>query len=159
MTNQLPQPTPPTRQKAFDVVDGEREYQDVAHPSSPHPTLVEETNLLIEFTDKLAVAVTVQHPSPKAEPSEILREIASIAIRAMENHGVKPRENHVPASAGITGIVKAVAKSDSTKPAPKPAVATAPTPPVHPAAAPAHPPAHPTIIEHHPVPVPHGEKK
>lgn len=116
-TNLPPKPRPTVRNVAFDVIDGERDYQDAKHPGPR--TLIDDANLLIEFTDKLAVAVTVESPSPSANPREILREIAAIATRAMEDHGIVPRENHVPASAGITGVVKIVGKADAVGPAPK----------------------------------------
>ena len=118
MTNQLP--TRPTeREKVYDVLDGERGYQNATRPASPND-LVHFTNLLIEYTDKLAVDVVVDPSgaSPAGGPLKRLREIAAIAVQAMEVHGAQPRANHVPASAGITGTAHIVAKADNTKPAP-----------------------------------------
>jgi hypothetical protein len=108
--------TPPIRQKAFDIIDGEREYQDANFPSSPDTSLVDFASLLIEYTGKLAVDVVVESSSPTGGPLKRLREIAAIAVRAMEIHGAQPRENHVPASAGVTGVAHIVAKADMTKP-------------------------------------------
>jgi len=142
MTNQLPV-RPTHRDKVFDIIDGERDYQVKTRPESPVPTLVDETNLLIEYTDKLAVDVTVDSASPQGGPLKRLREIATIAIRAMENHGAQPRENHVPASAGITGTVKIVGGQDSTKPKPR---VNAVEPSLHPAPT-AHAPAT-LVVEH-----------
>ena len=144
VTNKVPTRTA-IRDKVYDVVDGEREFQQINHPSPLDPSLVDETNLLIEYTDKLAVDMTVDPngSSPAGGPLKRLREIAAIAIRAMEHHGAQPRENHVPASAGITGTVHITGKPDSTKPAPKVANPSAgmqtraPAPTPHPTAAPA----------------------
>ena len=116
MTNQLP--TRPTeREKVYDVIDGERGYQNANRPTSPND-LVHFTNLLIEYTDKLAVDVQVDPSgaSPAGGPLKRLREVAAIAVHAMEIHGAQPRANHVPASAGITGTAHIAAKPDSTKP-------------------------------------------
>lgn len=119
MTNQLPSTTK-VRQKAYDVIDGERDYQNATHPSSPPKTLTDHTNLLIEYTDKLAADVVAgKSSSPTGGPLKRLREIAAIAVHAMEEHGIQPRENHVPASAGITGTLHATAKPDSMAPAAK----------------------------------------
>lgn len=175
MNNQNPV-RPTDRNKVYDVVDGERDYQVKNHPTSPSPDITHFTNLLIEYTDKLAVDVAVNPSagmspahSPSGGPLKRLREIAAIAIHAMEVHGAAPRENHVPASAGVTGTVNIVGKADSTKPSPKPATPvpapaparTAPAPTPHPAptaapVAPAAPVQHPhpagtaeRDVEHH----------
>lgn len=146
MSNQPPKSRTETRNNAYDVIDGERDYQDLHHVS-PERTLVDDANLLIEYTDKLAADVhalaTGGGMSPSSNPLKRLREIAALAVRAMETHGVSPRENHVPASAGITGTVKIVGKADSTKPVPQQ--------PPHPAPAHAPQPAHhtPQPIVHH----------
>jgi hypothetical protein len=99
MTNLTPT-RPAVRANAFDVVDGERDYQDKTHPSSPVPTLSHFVYLLIEYTDKLAVDMEVESSSPTGGPLKRLREIAAIAVHAMEHHGAQPREGHVPASGG-----------------------------------------------------------
>lgn len=120
MSNQPPKSRTETRNNAYDVIDGERDYQDLHHSASPDHTLVDDANLLIEYTDKLAADVhalaTGGVMSPSSGPLKRLREIAALAVRAMETHGVSPRENHVPASVGIIGTVKIVGKADSTKP-------------------------------------------
>jgi len=135
MTNLLPI-RPTKREHIYDILDGERDYQDRTHPESPVPMLADFANLLIEYTDKLAVDVTVDGPSPASGhgPYKRLREIAAIAVRAMEVYGATPRENHVPASAGITGVMKIVAKADSTAPKPKPTVIVQPPRPSAPVA-------------------------
>lgn len=110
MTNHLPI-RPTKREKVYDVLDGERDYQDKTYPGGT--TLTSFAVLLQFYSDEMLFA-----------PSDLialkrLREIAAIAVHAMEIHGAQPRENHVPASAGITGVANIVAKSDSVKPVPK----------------------------------------
>ena len=157
MTNQVPSLTKP-REKVYDVLNGEREYQDEKFAGRTPPTLIEFTNLLIEYTDKLAADVGAgKSSSPTGGPLKRLREVAAIAVHAMELHGSEPRANHVPASAGITGTLHATAKLDTLAPAksvgatgavPAPSafmapatVHTAPAAPQHSATPPA-PPAH-----------------
>lgn len=117
MTNRLPT-RPASRDKVYDVLDGERDYQVENYPSPSEPDLARFSTLLIEYTDKLAVDVTVDPAgsSPDGGPLKRLREIATIAVHAMEVHGAQPRENHVPASAGVTGTAHIVAKPDATLP-------------------------------------------
>jgi hypothetical protein len=116
MMNQLPKTTP-LRQKAYDVLDGERDYQDEHHPSKVPPSITDFANLLIEYTDKLTADVVAgAGSSPAGGPLKRLREIAAIAVHGMEVHGIQPRENHVPASVGITGTMHIVGKADSLVP-------------------------------------------
>ena len=116
MTNQVPSLTKP-REKVYDVLNGEREYQDEKFAGRTPPTLIEFTNLLIEYTDKLAADVGAgKSSSPTGGPLKRLREVAAIAVHAMEVHGIQPRENHVPASVGITGTMHIVGKADSLVP-------------------------------------------
>ena len=166
MTNQLPTTTL-IRKKVYDILDGEREYQDKIFAGRTPPTLIEFTNLLIEYTDKLAASVVAKAGvSPSGGPGKRLREIAAIAVHAMELHGSEPRANHVPASAGITGTLHATAKLDTLAPAksvgatgavPAPSAFTAPATMQAPAtvhtapAAPQHsatPPAPPAHMPH-----------
>ena len=184
MTNQVLSLTKP-REKVYDVLNGEREYQDEKFAGRTPPTLIEFTNLLIEYTDKLAADVGAgKSSSPTGGPLKRLREVAAIAVHAMEVHGIQPRENHVPASAGITGTMHVTAKLDTLAPAksvgatgavPAPSaftapatmqapatVRTAPAAPQHSATPPA-PPAHGMVREETGVPHttqhPHEEKK
>lgn len=108
-TNQVPTTTA-LRQKAYDVVSGEREYQDKIFAGRSPPSLREFTILLIAYTGRLAASPNV---SPTGGALKRLREIAAIAVHAMELHGIQPRENHVPASAGITGTMHIVGKADA----------------------------------------------
>ena len=148
MTNAIPKQPTKAQVVAFEVLLGEREYQAETHPDNPAPTLTDFANLLIEYTDKLAVDVQVgaENLSPAGGPLKRLREIAAIALHAMEIYGIQPRENHVPASAGITGVLKVVTGPDTTvpaKPAPVAHEARTAPPPVPPV-----PPPHPAPTEH-----------
>lgn len=171
MTNKAPLATGP-RNKIYEILDGERDYQIETHPSSPPKSLIDYANLLIEYTDKLAADVVhaTANPaalsSPTGGPFKRLREIAAIAVAAMEVHGAQPREGHVPASAGVTGTMHVTVKPDSLAPASAPAAPAAPAagatkpttvvahaphpvePPIHPAStmpsAPPHTPSHPS---------------
>jgi hypothetical protein len=122
MTNALPKP-PTTKQiAAFEVLLGEREYQTKTHPDNPAPTLADFAKLLVEYTDKFddaTIDATVDPTvaSPAGGPLKRLREIAAIALHGMEVHGIQPRENYVPASANITGVLKIVMDPDTTMPA------------------------------------------
>lgn len=103
MTNHLPI-RPTKREKVYDVLDGERDYQDKTYPGGK--TLTSFAALLQRYSDKMFLA-----------PNDLialkrLREIAAIAVHAMEIHGAQPRENHVPSSAGITGTAHLVSKPD-----------------------------------------------
>jgi hypothetical protein len=181
MTNLHPQPPTAKQKIAFDVLVGEREYQNMTHGGGPTPTMVNFANLLIEYTDKLAVDATVDPTgaSPAGGPLKRLREIAAIALHAMEIYGIQPRENHVPASAGITGTVNIVGNADKTAPprvaTPTPAASsavpaaadrTAPAPTPH--TAPIHlAPSGAAVevrhaaapVEHHPVTEEHGQPR
>jgi hypothetical protein len=113
ITNAVPKPPTKKQVVAIDVLLGEREYQAKTHPDNPAPSIVDFANLLIEYSDKLAVDVTANPAMPPAGgPLKRFREIAAIALHAMEIHGVQPRENHVPRSAGITGTANIVGKTD-----------------------------------------------
>ena len=110
MTNAIPKSPNEKQMIAFEVLLGEREYQAETHGGGPVPTIANFSNLLSEYTHKLAIDVTLNPASTR--PLKRLREIAAIALHAMEVYGIQPRENHVPASAGITGTVNIVDKAD-----------------------------------------------
>ncbi len=116
MTNQAPKPTTETRSIVYQTIDGERDYQDQTFPGTP--TLEQSAALIDEYAVKLAAlfAPSPSRPSPSPNDTdalEYLREIAGVAVRAMEEHGVVPRANHVPAALGITGTMHIMDKRDS----------------------------------------------
>jgi hypothetical protein len=94
--NKTPQ-RPKQREAIYDVLDGERDYQDEIHPEAP--TLATVYALLAKYTEKLGMLSAGNMDKTRKR----LRQIAAIAIKGMEHHGASPRENHVPASASITG--------------------------------------------------------
>lgn len=94
-TNKVPT-RPDNRNVVYDVIDGERAYQEEKHPLPK--SLHEEMNLLSAYAIKLRAA------GKKEDVLDILREIAAISVRAMERVGARPRGWHVPVSAGITGV-------------------------------------------------------
>jgi hypothetical protein len=149
MPNAIPKQPTKAQVVAFEVLLGEREYQTETHPGQPVPSIVDFANLLIEYTDKLAVDATVDPTSvtPAGGPLKRFREIAAIALHAMEIYGIQPRENHVPASAGITGTINIVGKADAIVPVKSAPMSTSPDtreertapPPMTPTDAPAPP--------------------
>lgn len=101
-TTNKPPVRPASRNRVYDVIDGERDYLDDAEPNgaamSPGETLM--------ALEQMVRAAQMQW-TPEAEgritATNNLRRIAAVAVRALENFGPIPREYHVPASANITG--------------------------------------------------------
>jgi hypothetical protein len=119
---------PQARAKVYDVLDGERDYQDEHFHTSPEPTVSEFAALVDEYAVKLVTpfapspaepALTVDQEAARAKVAmKRFREIGAICVHALEVYGAPPRENHVPASAGITGEMHAVTKTDALAPEP-----------------------------------------
>lgn len=115
------QPIRPTsRERVYDVIDGERDYQDNGegnakrHPGRP-PMTPGEYILCMEMT--LAKArMAWYHPEGGEACLHYIRKTAALGVNAMELHGAPPREWHVPASAGITGEMHATASLDTFAP-------------------------------------------
>lgn len=91
-TNQEPQ-RPKSRDAVYDVIDGERDHQDEKYPTPEHSIDAYMAHILRH-------AIKAQNTR---DPANGLRKIAALAVRGMEVFGARPREWHVPASAGITG--------------------------------------------------------
>lgn len=121
MTNKAPT-RPADRDKVYDVLDGERDYQDAHFPTKP--TLLEVADMLDDYAVKV-ITLFAPPASPEAPVLTVeertakvlkrLREIGAIAVKGMELYGAAPRENHVPASAGIVGELHATTKPDETR--------------------------------------------
>jgi hypothetical protein len=119
MSNQLPT-RPSSREAIYEIIDGERAYQEKTYPDSPAPTGIQIADLIDEYALK-TVAVFAPSPALTAPERVVLlqkrfREVAAIAVHGLEILGAVPRENHVPASAGVTGTLHATAKSDAIAP-------------------------------------------
>jgi hypothetical protein len=69
MTNQTPT-RPDNRDKIYDVIDGEREYQEKHFPDSPKPTEIQFADLLDEYAIKFGNAFA---PSPALGKSACAR--------------------------------------------------------------------------------------
>lgn len=83
------------RKSVYDVIDGEREYQERAWPTTTNGpedhwhTVGEEIVLLNRYVQK-----ATEEWSDKSgdEPAlHVVRKIAAIAVRCMERHGAPPR--------------------------------------------------------------------
>jgi hypothetical protein len=93
-TNQMPV-RPASRDAVYDIIDGERDYQDGKYPQAQW--VEDYLALIVKYSDRIVVA--------KEGTRDNLRKIAALAIRAMEGGGALPRAWHVPASANITGTL------------------------------------------------------
>lgn len=97
---------PPNRDRIFDVLDGERDYQDETwpHTEGTGHSVGEFLLLLEEYVSRARAEWTRTHGD---DPTmNVMRKVGGIVVRAMEEHGAIPREFHVPASAGITGEMR-----------------------------------------------------
>jgi hypothetical protein len=99
-TNRVPV-RPVSRNKIYDVLDGERDYQQETHPGDR--TLAEHAMLMEEYARKMMLAAT---SGDTFLAQKRVREIGALAIRAAEQHGVWAREYHVPESANVSGTLR-----------------------------------------------------
>lgn len=81
-----------TRQEVYALIDGERVYQDslpITRSDGSAKTVGDYCTMLRAYQNKLDAAWTdnpgVEHALP------IIRKIAGIAVRCMEEHGAPPR--------------------------------------------------------------------
>lgn len=82
--------TKTAREDVYAAIDSERVYQDAQWPQG-NPLTIGESLLLIEqYTAKACVVWTVESP-PETETLNVVRKIAGIAVRCMENHGAPKR--------------------------------------------------------------------
>lgn len=93
---------PASRDRVYDIIDGERDYQDATWPASEGKLTVGEYLVVFEEYVAKARALWVKEHGDVMTLNNF-RKLAGIAVRALETHGAIPRELHVPASAGITG--------------------------------------------------------
>lgn len=104
---------PPHRNVIFDIIDGERDYQDEQWSATDKQLTPGE--FLILFEEYVAKARGRWAKTHGDVPlMNEFRKLAGIAVRAMETHGAIPRELHVPASAGIIGTMHVEGNPDTT---------------------------------------------
>lgn len=122
-TNQVPV-RPPSREKVYDVIDGERDYQNAGqgnaspHVNSSHTAgkLTPEGGLVCLEHILSEARATWYKPGGDKVMMPLIRKIAGVAVQLMENYGAQPREYHVPASANITGEMRVVDPGDKLVP-------------------------------------------
>lgn len=82
-----------TRQEVYEAVNTEREYQDKTWRQNPgHETSVGEAILLIEEYVARARLEWTGEPAPELQTLHIIRKIAGVAVRCMEQHGAPKRD-------------------------------------------------------------------
>lgn len=121
--NQVPV-RPSNRDVVYDVIDGERDYQNAGEGNAkPHPesgrtdgrlTLGEGILVMERILDQ-ARAEWYKGPDGHKLTLPYVRKVAGVAVQLLENFGAPPREYHVPLSANITGEMHAVDKGDALK--------------------------------------------
>lgn len=111
-TNQVPA-RPASRDRVYDIIDGERDYQDITWAASERALTPGEFLILFEEYVAKARSRWVKDHGDEALRNEF-RKLAGIAVRALEAHGAVPREMHVPASAGIVGEMHFADPGDAT---------------------------------------------
>lgn len=104
---------PASRNVVYDIIDGERDYQDETWPAADKGLTPGEYLILFEEYVAKARSRWVKDHGDVALRNEF-RKLAGIAVRGMEQHGAIPRELHVPASAGIVAVMNIADKGDAT---------------------------------------------
>jgi hypothetical protein len=81
-----------TRQEVYEAINTEREYQDRLWEQSPsRPTSIGEAVLLLEEYVSRARLEWTGEPAPEERTLNVIRKIAGIAVRCMEQHGAPGR--------------------------------------------------------------------
>ena len=85
-----------TRREVYDLIDGERIYQDsLLRPGGVRSTGPQPAScyllLLKEYLDRAVTAWADNHGDVRA--LDVVRKIAGIAVRCMEEHGAPPRHD------------------------------------------------------------------
>ena len=79
-----------TREEVYKAIDTERAYQDQLNERTL--TIGDEILLLIEYTARARTEWSNEFEYPEEKTLEMVRKVAGIATRCLENHGVKPRQ-------------------------------------------------------------------
>ncbi len=87
------EPRPESRMLAYDLVDGERDYQNEkwGEMDGVYPLTVGGFGLLLEEYAAKARAIWAQEPKPEVKTMEEIRKVAAIAVFALEVHSAAPR--------------------------------------------------------------------
>jgi hypothetical protein len=83
-----------TRQEVYNVIDGERDYQDAQRPDRFTESVLPVSGELLCIRTYLGYADNSYTNNPGEAPIETLehiRKIAAMCVRAMEHHGAPPR--------------------------------------------------------------------
>ena len=85
----------PTRKEVYDAIDSERDYQDKTWPRSTDLSVLGEVTLVRQYIRKFEDEYQADNDEPGREvPAEcmnVLRKMATLLVRAMENHGAPLR--------------------------------------------------------------------
>jgi hypothetical protein len=87
------------RRKVYELIDGERKYQDSLPPSRTDGEQRSVGDYLTMLRSYMGKADAAWTDNPGDEQAlDVVRKIASIAIRCMEDHGAPPRMVMTPIS-------------------------------------------------------------
>jgi hypothetical protein len=106
------------RDAVYDIIDGERDYQDETWSDDERKLTPGEFLILFEEYVAKARSRWVKNSGDVPLMNDF-RKLVGIGVRAMETHGAIPRELHVPASAGITGVMVVRDRADTAAPTPQ----------------------------------------
>lgn len=85
-----------TRNEVFELINGERAYQDTLR-GNLIPSIEQELLLLEEYCLRARKTYSDTFGDPTEEPTrDFIRKIAGIAVRCMEHHGAPPRGKFPP---------------------------------------------------------------
>lgn len=80
------------RKDVYELIDGERNYQD-SLPGTYTLNPGDEVLLLLAYANKARDAFVATFGDPNERPTlNVLRKCAAICIRAMEHYGADPRQ-------------------------------------------------------------------
>ena len=79
------------RKEVYAVIDRERDYQDSLWPHDGLPSSIGEAVLMLEEYASLARKSWTNETAPEVGTLDIIRKIAAIGVRCMEDHGAPER--------------------------------------------------------------------
>lgn len=79
------------REDVYKLIDGERTYQNITWDGISKLTIGETVLLLESYTEHARKMWTTEKP-PEHNTLEMIRKIAAIATRCMENYETRPRD-------------------------------------------------------------------